>query len=98
LNIKLDEFSVCGSRVNAFKWAESAVCRMSLVELNMGTSKEDPHDLGGEIELWIDGKQNIIDKSFVAFLPAGVEHGPLTIRKIDKPILHFSVGMDKKYP
>jgi hypothetical protein len=63
----------------------------------LGTSKEDPHDLGGEIELWIDGKRNIIDKSFVAFLPAGVEHGPLTITKIDKPILHFDVGMGKKY-
>jgi hypothetical protein len=63
----------------------------------IGTSEEDPHDLGGEIELWIDGKQNIIDKSFVAFLPAGVEHGPLTIKKIDKPILHFGVGMGKKY-
>jgi hypothetical protein len=47
--------------------------------------------------LWIDGKQNIIDKSFIAFLPAGVKHGPLKIRKADKPIFHFTAGMGRKY-
>ena len=36
-----------------------------------GTNPDDIHDLGGEVELWIDGEQHIIDKSFVAFIPAG---------------------------
>jgi hypothetical protein len=60
----------------------------------------DPYDrynLNGEIELWIDGKQNILDKSFIAFIPAGVVHGPINIRKITKPMFHFTAGMGKKY-
>jgi len=58
---------------------------------------EDPYDLHGEIEVWIDGKQNFIDRSFIAFIPAGVEHGPINIRRIDKPMFHFTAGMGKKY-
>ena len=48
-----------------------------------GTNPDDLRDLGGEVELWIDGEQNIIDKSFMAFIPAGMTHCPLKIRRID---------------
>ncbi len=63
----------------------------------VGSDPDDRYNLNGEVELWIDGKQNIIDKSFVAFIPAGVEHCPLTIRRIDKPIFHFTAGMGTEY-
>ena len=63
----------------------------------VGTDPQNPFDLGGEVELWIDGKKNVIDRSFIAFIPAGVKHGPLTIRKIDKPIFHFIAGMARQY-
>ena len=63
----------------------------------VGTDPDNRYNLGGEIELWIDGKQNIIDKSFIAFIPAGVEHGPLTIRRIDRPIFHFTSGTGRSY-
>jgi len=63
----------------------------------MGSDPDDRYNLNGEIELWIDGKQNILDKSFIAFVPAGVEHGPINIRKITKPMFHFTAGMGKKY-
>ncbi len=63
----------------------------------IGSNPEDIHDLGGEIELWIDGEQHIIDKSFMAFVPAGLSHGPLKMRKIDRPILHYTAGPEEKY-
>jgi hypothetical protein len=63
----------------------------------VGTGPHDPYDLGGEIEFWVDGQQNILDRSFVAFIPAGIKHGPLTIRRVDAPIFHFTAGMGKKY-
>jgi hypothetical protein len=63
----------------------------------VGTDPKDPYNLNGEIEFWIDGKQNFIDKSFLAFIPAGVEHGPINIRRIDKPMFHFTSGTGKKY-
>jgi mannose-6-phosphate isomerase-like protein (cupin superfamily) len=62
-----------------------------------GTDENDIHDLCGEVELWIGGEQYLIDKSFVAFIPAGVEHCPLNIRRIDKPIFHFTAGPGKIY-
>ena len=63
----------------------------------VGSDPNDQYNLNGEIEFWIDGKQNFIDRSFIAFIPAGVEHGPINIRRIDKPMFHFTAGMGKKY-
>jgi hypothetical protein len=63
----------------------------------IGTNPDDPYDLGGELDFWIDGKQNIIDRSFVAFIPAGTKHGPITINRIDRPIFHFTAGMAVHY-
>jgi hypothetical protein len=63
----------------------------------VGTDPDDRYNLHGEIEFWIDGRQNFIDKSFIAFIPAGVEHGPINIRRIDRPMFHFTAGMGKKY-
>ena len=62
-----------------------------------GTDENDIHDLCGEVELWIGGEQYLIDKSFVAFIPAGVVHCPLNIRRIDKPIFHFTAGPGRIY-
>lgn len=63
----------------------------------VGTDPKDPYSLGGEVELWVDGRQNILDRSFVAFIPAGTKHCPLRILKVDKPIFHFTSGMSKDY-
>ena len=63
----------------------------------VGSNPNDPYDLGGEVELWVDGKQNILNKSFIAFIPAGTKHCPLKIRKVDRPIFHFTAGIGKKY-
>jgi len=62
-----------------------------------GTNPDDIHDLCGEVELWIDGEQNFINKSFMAFIPAGTEHCPLKIRRIDRPIFHFTAGPGEMY-
>jgi hypothetical protein len=57
-----------------------------------GTDFDDIHKLNGEVELWVQGKQYKIDKSFSAIIPEGVEHGPLTVRNVTKPIFHYTVG------
>jgi hypothetical protein len=36
-----------------------------------GTDRKNLNDLGAEIELWIDNEQNIMNQSFLAFIPAG---------------------------
>jgi hypothetical protein len=63
----------------------------------IGTNPKDPYDLGGEVELWVDGKKNVLNKSFIAFIPAGTKHCPLIISKVDKPIFHYTAGMGTNY-
>jgi hypothetical protein len=63
----------------------------------VGTNPDDINDLGGEIELWIDGKKNIIDKSFMVFVPANVMHCPLNILKAERPIFHFNCAPAKNW-
>lgn len=57
-----------------------------------GTDYDDIHNLHGEVELWVEGKRYTIQKSFAAIIPEGVEHGPLTVRNVRKPIFHYTVG------
>ncbi len=57
-----------------------------------GSDLNDIHKLHGEVELWVEGKQYKIKKSFAAIIPEGVEHGPLKVRKVKKPIFHYTAG------
>ena len=62
-----------------------------------GTNFNDPHDLCGEVELWLEDEQFILNKSFLAYVPAGMKHCPLRIRRIDKPMFHFTLGPGQSY-
>ena len=62
-----------------------------------GTDPDDPYNLSGEIELFIAGESHILTKSTLVFLPAGMEHCPLYINRVDRPIFHFSIVMESKY-
>jgi len=50
---------------------------------------DDITDLCAEVELWIGGEKHIINKSFGAYIPPGVEQGPMIIRNITKQIFHM---------
>ncbi|MCJ7605579.1 MAG: hypothetical protein MUO19_06045 [Dehalococcoidales bacterium] len=62
-----------------------------------GNNPEDPYDLGGEIEIWLDDEQHIITKSAMLFVPAGLKHCPLILRRVDRPIFHFTTVPGKQY-
>jgi hypothetical protein len=62
-----------------------------------GSDIKDPHNLGGELEIWLGGEKHIVTKSCIVFIPKGIEHGPIKFNKIDRPIFHFACGMTKKY-
>ncbi|MCK4273838.1 MAG: hypothetical protein KAW90_03015 [Dehalococcoidales bacterium] len=67
------------------------------IVIHMGVDPDNREELGGEVELWIDGKQNILNRSFIAFVPAGIKHCPLKINRVDRPIFHFTSGMSRTY-
>lgn len=62
-----------------------------------GGNPSDPHDLGGEIEFWLEDEQHILTKSCLIFVPKGMKHCPLIIRRVDRPIFHFSTVTDPQY-
>jgi len=62
-----------------------------------GTNPEDPHDLAGEVEFWMGDEKHILTKSCMVFVPKGLRHCPLIIRRVDRPIFHFSTGHTARY-
>jgi mannose-6-phosphate isomerase-like protein (cupin superfamily) len=62
-----------------------------------GNDSDNPHDLNGEIEIWLEGEKQIITKSAMIFVPAGMVHCPLTLKRVDRPIFHFTVVMSGSY-
>ena len=62
-----------------------------------GSDPDSPYDLCGQVELWIDGEKYLIEQSVIVFIPPGTNHCPLYIRRVDRPIFHFSSGLGKNY-
>ncbi|RPH32494.1 MAG: hypothetical protein EHM93_09055 [Bacteroidales bacterium] len=62
-----------------------------------GSDPNNPNELNGEIELWIGDEKHTITKSCLIFVPKGVKHCPLTIKRVDKPILFFTTGPSGNY-
>ena len=62
-----------------------------------GTDFENPRELCGEVELWLDGEKHIMTQSFLAYIPAGMTHCPLIVRNVKRPIFHFTVGLGGDY-
>ena len=62
-----------------------------------GNNPEAPHDLGAEIEVWLEDEKHIITKSALIFVPGGMKHCPLILRRIDRPVFHFSTLTESHY-
>jgi len=63
----------------------------------LGTVRDDPHSLGGEIEFWLEDERYILDKSCILFIPRGMKHLPLYINRLDSPIFHWTAGNGGTY-
>jgi hypothetical protein len=62
-----------------------------------GNNPENPYDLGGEIEIWLEDEKHILTKSSLVFVPAGMKHCPLILRRVDRPIFHFTTVPGGQY-
>jgi hypothetical protein len=62
-----------------------------------GSDTKNPNDLGGELEVYLNGEKHIVTKSFMIFIPPGLEHGPIRFTRIDKPVFHFAVHGGSMY-
>jgi hypothetical protein len=62
-----------------------------------GADADNPYELGGEIELWIDGEKHLLTRSCMVFIPKGMKHCPMSVTKVTRPIFHFTTGPANKY-
>lgn len=62
-----------------------------------GTNPDDIHDLGGEVELWLEDERHVLTRSCVVYVPKGMLHCPLAFLRVDRPIFHFTSGTGKRY-
>jgi hypothetical protein len=63
----------------------------------IGSSRQNPRKLNGEIEFWLDDEQYIIDYSCLIYVPRGLKHLPLVFRRIDSPVFFFTAGNTTSY-
>jgi len=59
----------------------------------VGADPANPPSLAGEMTVWVDGKKNVLTKSSLIFVPAGVPFGPVQINRLDRPICYASIGI-----
>lgn len=62
-----------------------------------GSNPDDPYDLGGEIEFWIEDEKHILTRTSMIFVPGGMAHCPLVIHRADRPIFHFTTVTSGQY-
>ena len=62
-----------------------------------GSDPSKPYDLGGEIEIWLEDEKQVITKSALLFVPAGMKHCPLILKRVDRPIFHFTTVPGGRY-
>ncbi len=62
-----------------------------------GSNPDDPYDLGGEVEIWLEDDKHMLTRSCMIFVPAGMKHCPLTVTRVDRPIFHFTTVTGHEY-
>jgi len=65
--------------------------------LFLGMDPDDPFELGGEVEFWLEDEKHIITKTCAMFVPRGVYHCPFYIRRVDRPFMFITTGNTSKY-
>jgi hypothetical protein len=65
----------------------------------MGGNPIDVRDFGAEVELFLgkEGEKHIIDRPALVHIPAGLVHGPLEYKRVDKPIVFLDIYLAPTY-
>ncbi|MDD6289742.1 MAG: hypothetical protein PUA57_06085 [Eggerthellales bacterium] len=63
----------------------------------IGSDPDDPYNLNAEIVVSINGEDHLLTKSSIIFVPAGLPHARISIKRVDRPVFHFSVVTSRSY-
>ena len=61
------------------------------IVLHIGGDPENPEELGGEVEFYVGGQPLLFNTTSALFIPTGVKHGPLALKKYEKPHLVMAI-------
>lgn len=65
-----------------------------------GSDNEKSFDyLGAEISIELGGERerHVFDKPTVVVIPRGTVHGAVTVRKVERPVVHYTIGLAPEY-
>jgi quercetin dioxygenase-like cupin family protein len=62
-----------------------------------GTDPNDPYNLGGEIEFWLEDEKHVIQNSCIIWIPKGLKHCPQSVTKVERPIFHVAIASGAQY-
>ena len=62
-----------------------------------GADYRDPYKLNAEIEFWLEDEMYLITTSAMIFVPRGMKHCPLILRRVDSPVFHFTTVTSGRY-
>ena len=63
----------------------------------LGSNPEDPYNLGGEIEFWMEDEKYNLTRSCFIWVPKGMQHCPMVIKRVDRPIIHLGSSVRPDY-
>ena len=63
----------------------------------VGNDPDNPADLGGEVEFWLEDEKYLLTKSCLIYAPAGLRHCPLRVTRVDRPFLFLAISLTGKY-
>ena len=61
----------------------------------IGGDPENPKELGAVVKFQIADEEYTFTQSVMIFVPAGLEHSPITVESVDRPFIHYSGGPAK---
>jgi len=62
-----------------------------------GSDSQNPYDLQGEIEFWLEDEKYILKSSCYIYIPKGMKHCPMSVTRVEKPIFHVSLATAVQY-
>ena len=64
-----------------------------------GFAEGDILSLGAEISIEIgeEREEHVFDQPTVVLIPKGTPHGPVKVRRVDNPIVHYAFGLGPEY-
>lgn len=63
----------------------------------IGNNLEDMFEFDAEIELYLEGEKHAINKTTIVYIPGGMMHCPLYIKRVGKPFLFNNMYFTAEY-